>query len=114
MRAVATCRVTVLRGETTTALGDPADASTPVQDRVPFSILEQRRQTTRRADDRAQTVLYFTGRCSPRIDVRQGDRLQDESTGTIYLVTAVSRVASPIGTNDTRCDLEKVTDGTLS
>lgn len=113
MRSVATTTVTILRGETTSELGDPTAADTRVADRVPFSIMEQTRKTTRRADDRPQTVIYFTGRCSARVDVRQEDRVQDESTGTIYLVTAVSRVASPITTNDTRCDLERVTVGTL-
>lgn len=114
MRAVATTTCSILRGETTTTFGDTESADTVVANRIPFSILEQRRLTTRRADDRPNTVLYFTGRCSARVDVRQEDRLQDEATGNIYLVTAVSRVGNTITTNDTRCDLEMVTVGTLT
>ena len=113
MRSIATTRVTILRGETTNAFGDPAAADTRVADRVPFSILQSSARTTRRADDRPNTVLAYIGRCSPRVDVRQEDRLIDERTGDIFLVTEVSRTGSTVTTNDSRVTLEKVTVGTL-
>lgn len=109
----ANCRVTILRGTELTELGDTQDRAVPVRDRVPAAIREQRRQTTTNADDRAQTVLYFTGRMSAREDVRQDDRLRDEATGTIYLVTAVSRHGASSRTNETRLDLERVGLGTI-
>lgn len=109
----ATCRVTILRGTETTELGDVTDVARPVRDRVPAAIREQRRQTTTNVDDRAQTVLFFTGRIAANVDVRANDRLRDEDTGTIYLVTAVSRHGASSRTNTTRCDLERVTLGTL-
>jgi len=105
--------VTILRGTETTELGDITDRAAPVRDRVPAAIREQRRQTTTNADDRAQTVLYFTGRITANVDVRVNDRLRDEATGTIYQVTAVSRHAASSRTNETRCDLERVTLGKI-
>lgn len=114
MRSIATATVTIYRGESTDAFGDSVSASTAIADRIPFSIMEQSVKTTRRGDDRPQSVKYFRGRCSPAVDIRQEDRIKDEITGTIYLVTAVSNVASTVTTNDTRCDLERVTIGTLA
>jgi len=108
MRAVATTTVTVYRGTTTNAFGDDVDNTTPLFTGKPMSIQEQRRATTRHADNRAQTVLYHTARCSPALDVRLDDRLLDERTGSIYLVTAASTVENTVTTNDRRLDLEKV------
>lgn len=113
MRMPATDLVSILRGETTNAFGDTEDAPTVVQDRIPMSILETNRATTRRAADRPQTVTYFTGRCSAAVDVRVEDRIRSETNGAIYVVTSVSTVRSPITTNDTRIDLERVGTGTL-
>ena len=109
----ANCRVSILRGTETTELGDLTDRPVPVADRLPAAIREQRRQTTTNVDDRAQTVLFFTGRLTATVDVRSGDRLRDEATGTIYLVTAVSRHGASSRTNETRLDLERVTLGTI-
>lgn len=113
MRSVANCTVSVLRGSETDDYGDTADTGNVVADRVPASILETVRRTTRRADDRAQTVLYFTGRVDPRVDVRQNDRLRDERTGAVYLVTSLSRVGNPVTVNDSRLDLERVSVGSV-
>lgn len=113
MRTVATTTVTILRGETLNDFGDPAAGTTRVADRVPFSILQSGARSTRRADDRPNTVLSYVGRCSPRVDVRQEDRLIDERTGDIFLVTEVSRTGSTVTTNDPRIVLEKTTTGTL-
>jgi len=102
-----TTLVSILRGSSTNTFGDTIDTPTVVASAVPMSILEQSRATTKRASDRAQTVLSFLGRCSPSVDVRQGDRLLD-TAGSTYVVHAVSRESNPIAPQDQRLDLERV------
>jgi hypothetical protein len=59
------------------------------------------------ADNRVQQVGFFTGRVSQLVDVRIGDRIQDERTGTIYVLDNISTVSSPALGNDSRLDLRK-------
>lgn len=108
MRALPTTRVSILRGESTNIFADVTDASTVITVGVPIAITETGRATTSHADDRQKSVLTYTGRCSPKIDVRQGDRLLDKDGVTYYSVRAVTTVSNPITGNDQRLDLERV------
>lgn len=107
MYAYPTTTVTVLRGETTDALGDTVSADTVAASAMPFSLLEQRRSVYTPADNRVQQVRYFTGRAPGDADIRLGDRIQDESTGDTYYVDTVTQVGSPVTLNDLRLDLRK-------
>lgn len=108
MRALATTRVSILRGSTVNLFDDPSDAGTVVASGVPMAITETSRATTEHADDRQKSVLAYTGRCNPTVDVRQGDRLLDRDGTTYYQVTAATTVSNPITGNDRRLDLERV------
>lgn len=107
MNAIPNVLVDIQRGTTPNVFGDDTDSATTVHTGVPFSILENRRANTRRADARAQTVLYFTGRCNGGTDVLMDDRLRT-ADGTYYLVTDVSTPGSVGQANDVRCDLTRV------
>lgn len=108
MRALATTRVSVLRGTGTSLFDDPTDTGTVVTVGVPISIVETQRSTTGHVDDRQKTVLTFTGRCNANVDIRQGDRLLDRDGVTYYNVVAATTVSNPITGNDRRLDLERV------
>lgn len=108
MRAVATSTFSVLRGTGESSFGDETDTGTVVLSGVPMSVMEQRRQDANPVTGRADTVHFYTGRCSPALDVRAGDRLQDERTGAIYQVSSATQVANPVSQNDRRMDLERV------
>jgi len=112
MWALATDTYTQLRGAGTNAFGDVADVATAIRTGLLLSIIEQSRATTRQADDRAQSVVYARGRLSPAVNVKTGDRFQDEITGATYIVTSVSRLANPVMANDTVLDLERVQNST--
>jgi membrane-anchored protein YejM (alkaline phosphatase superfamily) len=108
VRALATTRVSILRGNTVNLFDDPSDAGTVVVVGVPMSIIETARSTTDHADDRMKTIQTLTGRCNWNVDVQQGDRLLDRDGATYYQVTAVSTVSNPILRNDRRLDLIRV------
>lgn len=116
MYAQPTTLISVLSGTTTDDLGDETDNTTVAASGIRASLLEQRTVATTPADNRAQVVRYFTGRVSKAdldrfgVHLNPGDRIQDERTAEIYVIDAVSRVASSTTTNDLRLDLRRVTD----
>lgn len=107
---IATTTVAVLRGETTDDYGDPVDDDTPIRGGVPVSLIERDRRVYVPAEGRTTIVRQVTGRARPNADIREGDRLRDERTQSIYLVEGVSRPSSPIGAADMRLVLRRVDD----
>lgn len=109
MRAIPTTTVSILRGTTTDAYGDPVDGTTVAASGVLASLLEQRVGVTTGADDRVQQLRAITGRLPAGTDVEEGDRIRDERTGEIYVIDNVSRVQNPVVMADTRVDLRRAT-----
>ncbi len=107
MYTVPTTTISILRGTSTDVYGDVTDTATVAASGIPASILEQRKTVFTPADHRVQQIGVFTGRVSQLVDVRIGDRIQDERTGTIYVLDNISTVASPALGNDRRLDLRK-------
>ncbi len=107
MYTVPTTTISILRGTSTDVYGDVTDTATVAASGIPASILEQRKTVFTPADNRVQQIGMFTGRVSQLVDVRIGDRIQDERTGTIYVLDNISTVASPALGNDRRLDLRK-------
>lgn len=108
MIARANTTLDVLRGTTTDALGDTRQASTVVYEGIPASLLEQSQTTTRRADNRRQTMRYYTVRLSPIYALLVGDRVRD-AAGTVYVVDDITEPTSPIGTPTQRLRLRRAT-----
>jgi hypothetical protein len=104
---VPTTTISILRGTSTDVYGDLTDTATVAASGIPASIIEQRKTVFTPADNRVQQVGFFTGRVSQLVDVRIGDRIQDERTGTIYVLDNISTVSSPALGNDSRLDLRK-------
>lgn len=107
---IPTCLVSVLRGEAADTYGDTIDTDTPIATGVPASIIEAGQDIGQPAESRTTRVRVFTGRVRPEVDVREGDRLRDETALTIYLVEGVSQPASPFGQADRRLELRRIDD----
>lgn len=109
MKARANTRVTILRGTSTDAFGDPVDTLTEVATGITASIIEQRKTVTNPVDGVVRRVRYTTGRLPAGTDLRDGDRVKDEKTGVIYMFDASSQVENAVRTNDIHLDLKRVT-----
>jgi hypothetical protein len=109
MQAIATTRISILRGTTRDAWGDEQDTDTPVASGIPASLTEQSRRVTTRDDPTPRIVRYAVARVAAGTDVTDQDRIRDERTGAIYSVDAVSSMANPAVTADLRLDLRRTT-----
>lgn len=96
---IATTRGALMRGTTTDGLGDEVDAlavvATPLADLAkgrklgdfPASIIEKSRREFDEASNAWRTVRYFAGRVPSYVPARAGDRIRDNVTGSIYIVS---------------------------
>jgi hypothetical protein len=109
MQAIATTRLTVLRGTTTDAYGDEQDTDTAVATGVIASLVEQSRRVTTRENPTPRIVRYAVARVPAGTDIRDQDRVRDERTGATYIVEAPSSMANPAMAVDLRLDLRRTT-----
>lgn len=109
MQAIATTRISILRGTTTDAYGDEQDTDTPIATGIPASLTEQSRRVTTRDDPTPRIVRYAIARVGAGTDVTDQDRVRDERTGAVYIVDAVSSMANPAVAADLRLDLRRTT-----
>ncbi|MEV6504795.1 hypothetical protein AB0M61_01570 [Streptomyces sp. NPDC051642] len=109
MQAIATTKVTILRGVTTDAYGDEQDTDTPVHTGIPASLIEQSRRVTTRDDPTPRIVRYAVVRVPAGTDVTDQDRLLDERTGVKYVIDADSFMANPAMAVDIRLDARRTT-----
>lgn len=94
MKAAATTLVTVLRGTETDVYADEVDSDIAEYVDVPASIIEENRRTFLPAEGAFRVVRSYSAQLGREVDVRKDDRLRDQSTGRIYLVTELS---DPLG-----------------
>lgn len=106
---MAATTVSILRGSGTDAYGDPTDLDHTVRSNIPCSIRELRALVTTTSDGRPQQARFLVGRLPSDTDVRDGDRLRDDRTGTIYILDAVTRNPSAIMDSGIRLDLRRIT-----
>ena len=109
MQAIATTRVSILRGTTTDGYGDEQDTDTPVHTGIPASLVEQARRVTTRDDPTPRIVRYAVVRLPAGTDITDQDRLLDERTGVKYIVDAESFMANPAMAVDIRVDARRTT-----
>lgn len=109
MQAIATTRISILRGTTTDAWGDDQDTDTPVHTGIPAALTEQSRRVTTRDDPTPRIVRSAIARVAADTDVTDQDRVRDERTGAVYIVDAVSSMANPAAVPDLRLDLRRTT-----
>jgi len=111
VRAVATTTVSILRGTATDGYGDAVDdnTGTPAATGVPASILEQNRRVFLPAEQAFRIVRTYAGRVGPEVDIRKDDRLLDEQTNIVYLVTDLSDPHASVMHPDYQLQLSRTT-----
>ena len=109
MTFVGNTTVTVFRGETTDAFGDPVDVNTPIHTGLRFSLIEQTRRVFVPAENQDRVIRFTRGRTQSNIVLVEGDRVFDEQSEITYIVEAVVNPGSPYSSGDTRVDLKHVT-----
>ncbi len=109
MSFVATTTVTITRGETTDAFGDPVEGSTAVASGVPASILEVQSRAQRPVEGRTDNVRAYAMRVRTHVTVFRDDRIHDERTGAIYTIDEVVTPVNPVGHAVRRIVLRRVT-----
>lgn len=111
MRARATTTVSILRGDTTNTWGDTVsdNSGTPVASGVMAAIHEQSRRTYLPAEQAYRIIRTYTGRLPSGCGVQKLDRLRDERTSAIYLVTELRQPDNPAITLDIAVDLSRTT-----
>lgn len=102
--------VSILRTTTTDAYGYEADDNaTPAASGVLASIIEQTQNTRRPDSDRPSTIRGYACRLPHDTDLRDGDRIKDESDDAVYMVDTITRPANPARAMDWQVELRKVT-----
>ncbi|TXJ78627.1 hypothetical protein E2C11_16605 [Streptomyces lavendulae] len=109
MQAIATTKISILRGTTTDAYGDEQDTNTPIRTGIPASLIEQTRRVTTRDDPAPRIVRYAVARVPAQTDVTDQDRVLDERTNAVYSIDAISSMANPAAVPDLRLDLRRTT-----
>lgn len=109
MQAVATTKLTVMRGTSTDGYGDEQDTDTPHATGIPASLTEQSRRVTTRDDPIPRIVRYAIARVAAGTDITDQDRVRDERTGAVYIVDATSSMANPAMAADLRLDMRRTT-----
>lgn len=88
--------------------GDPIDNTTQAGSGIPFELHQVDDRNADPTTGEPRTVRFIIGRFYPGVDVRDGDRLQDERTAIIYQVDGVTRPQSPVGTPDVRVEIRQL------
>lgn len=93
MYAAANCRISILRGTTTTEFGDLADAGefTPVLTGQPAQVIEVSQVTTDPATQTPRSVRRIEARLGSQVGILETDRIRVERTGVIYTVQELTR-----------------------
>ena len=107
MIALATTRVSVLRGNTTDSFGDEADTTAVHASGIPASLIESTRQTFEPVTGTPRIVRTHIARVPQTTDVTEDDRIKDEATAEIYIVVSVSKNANPVLAQPLRLDLKR-------
>lgn len=103
-----TTTISVLRGTYQNDAGDTLDSDTAVYTGIPASLMERSRSDIDSTDQAMRVYTYTTCRVPAGTDVLQTDRIKDETSGRIYAIQSVSRLASPVHTPDIRLNLSYV------
>ena len=108
MNGQANTRISLLRGTGVDAFGDETDGGTVVASSILASLHERSQRQDARSDGGLRQVGSYTMRCRHDIDVRQDDRVKDESDGRIYVVVEVEKAPSFGRKVDVRCSLRRL------
>lgn len=105
--ALATTRVSVLRGTTTDTFGDPADTTTAHAAGIPAALTESSRQTYEPVTGTPRIIRTHVARVPATTDVTENDRILDETSNEIYIVVSVTKNSNPVLVQPLRLDLKR-------
>lgn len=105
MYSRATTKVSILRGQSEDEWGDTIDNNTVVASGVLASILEQKTWSSPEVSTQPHNYRYARLRVKKGTDVRTNDRIKDERTNDIWLITNISPIQNPVLGQDLRIDL---------
>lgn len=107
----ATGTYALLRGNTTDGYGDDQDTAAVVTGygAIVGAVVEAEQVVTDRASGMPRTIRTHTGRFPARVPFSNDDRLKDNATGDIYVITRAVKVANPITGPTARLSLTLVT-----
>jgi hypothetical protein len=101
-------RVDVLRGTYTDGYGDTKQDNRVVARGLAVSLIEMSQATSRRANNRPQTMRYYTMIEIDRFGYEVGDRVRDWA-GNVYTVDDITAEMSPFGAPPKRLRLRRAT-----
>lgn len=106
MIGLSTGRYSVIRGtDTENEYGDTVSDNAVVEKHLSGSIIERTRTNFDPQSGRIATLRQLTGRFANGTGIQDGDRLRDERSGEVFLVTSVYRGTSVVGKADLVLDL---------
>lgn len=107
MLGLAGSRYSIMRGSTFNEYGDEVDGSTVVHSAVLGSVVERRRTSYDPQSSRVGTYRELVGRFGHGTDIQDGDRIKDERTGDVFLVTSVYKGSNLVHKSDVVVDLSE-------
>lgn len=108
MYAVATCTISILRGTAQDPIyGDTYDTTQVIATGIPASIIERSQKITTPGNPTPRIVRAIDGIVGSATDITDADRIRDEKTGQVYVVTAVINSALPGMASDTQLELRR-------
>ena len=111
MYAKATTTISILRGsQTADRYGDVEPSDAVQYSGIPASIMDQRVMVQTPDSPTPKIMTVTKGRVGSNADVRYGDTIKDEITGTLYQITNVGKNRNPARTPDTILDLSRVSN----
>jgi hypothetical protein len=90
VKAAANTTITILRGTELDAFGDEVDSQVAAHTGVLAAIAEVGRRVFLPAENAYRVVRAYQCRVGFEADLRKDDRVRDEQSGTVYLVTELS------------------------
>lgn len=88
---------TILRGTTTTPLGDVIDSNTPFIEHIPAILVETGRNTQDPSSPTPRTIRQITCTLPDWVRPLTTDRILDERTQDVYMVITVTRPPDMFG-----------------
>jgi hypothetical protein len=106
--ALATCLASVLRGTGTNTWGDTVDNATVAASGIPAAITVRSRTAQDSATQTSRVIETVTGAVGSNVDIRDTDRLRDDTHGITYSIEAVTQPGGAGLTADLQLELRRV------
>lgn len=111
MYAKATTTISIMRGyDEEDEFGDQAPSDTPIYRGVNASLIDRSSVVYSPGTMEPAIVTVTTGRVGSGTDIKYGDRIKDEKTGTFYQIMNVSGNANPFMTPDMILNLKRISN----